>query len=131
MKKMTQLIHCNSGKVLSDELPFSEAVRVGELLFLSGQIGVTPGTLNLVKGGIGNETRQMMDNIKTVLEENGSKLANMVRCTVMLADMDEWAEFNIVYAGCFKKPYPARSAFAAKELALNARVEMECIALVD
>ncbi len=128
---MTEIIHCNSGKVLSDVLPFSEAVRVGQLLFLSGQLGIAPRTLNLVDGGIVGETRQMMENIKIVLEENGSSFSNMVRCSVMLADMAQWEQFNNIYVGYFQKPYPARSAFGASELALNARVEMECIALID
>lgn len=128
---MDRLQHCNSGKVLHDTLPFSEAVKVGNLLFLSGALGAKPHTLEVVPGGIEAETRQMMENIRTVLEENGSSLANLVRCTVMLSDMAHWPKFNEVYTSYFNKPYPARSAFGAKELALGACVEMECIAFVE
>ncbi len=96
---MTNLIHCNSGKVLTDTLPFSEAVRVGDLLFMSGQLGAKPITLELVEGGIVAETRQMMENISVILAENNSDLSKLVRCTVMLADMSEWAQFNEVYTG--------------------------------
>ncbi len=128
---MPDLVHCNSGKVLSDALPFSEAVKVGNLLFLSGQMGVKPLEMQIVEGGIEAETRQMMENIKAVLEANGSSLKNLIRCTVMLADMGEWQKFNAVYTSYFTKPYPARSAFGVKELALGGVVEMECTALLD
>lgn len=128
---MTKLEHCHSGKVLHKDLPFCEAVKVGNLLFLSGSLGAKPHSMEVVSGGIEAETRQMMDNIRTVLEENGSNLANLVRCTVMLADMSEWQKFNEVYTSYFTKPYPARSAFGVNELALGARVEMECIAFVE
>ncbi len=109
-------------------LPFSEAVRVGDLLFLSGQIGVRPGTLSLVPGGLKAETAQMMDNIKATLADAGLGLDDLVKCTVMLADMAEWPAFNEVYRGYFPHHFPARSAFGATGLALGARVEMECIA---
>jgi reactive intermediate/imine deaminase len=128
---MTTLQHCNSGKILHKDLPFSEAVKVGNLLFLSGALGAKPHTLEVVPGGIVAETHQMMDNIRTVLEENNTSLSNLIRCTVMMADMQEWQKFNEVYVTYFNKPYPARSAFGASELALGARVEMECIALVE
>lgn len=128
---MPKMTHLNSGKILDENLPFSEAVQVGDLLFLSGQIGVLPHTLTPAPGGIEAETRQMMENLRTILETHNSSLSNLVRCTVMLADMDEWQTFNTIYVEYFDKPYPARSAFAAKALALNARVEMECIALIN
>ena len=108
------------------ELPFSEAVRVGNLLFMSGMIGVAPGTLNLVSGGIAAETRQTLENIKAAVERNGGSLDNTVKCLVMLADMAEWGKMNEVYTTFFKNK-PARSAFGASGLALNARVEIECI----
>ncbi len=125
---MSELEHLDSGKILSGSLPFSEAVRVGEMLYLSGQVGVKPGTLRLVSGGIEPESVQMMENIKTVLEANGSSLNDVVKCTIMLADIAEWGAFNNIYVNYFTKPYPARSAFGCNGLALNARVEMECIA---
>lgn len=118
----------NSGKVLPRDLPFSEAVRVNDTLYLSGQIGVAPGTVKLVPGGIQEEARQTMDNIKTSLEANGYSLRDLVKCTVMLADMSEWATFNSIYKTYFAERYPARSAFGANGLAFGARVEVECVA---
>jgi 2-iminobutanoate/2-iminopropanoate deaminase len=120
--------HLNSGSVLPQGLPFSEAVRLGDTLYLSGQIGVKPGTLELVGGGMAAEARQTMDNIKTTLEANGRSMEDVVKCTVMLADMSEWAAFNEIYEDYFEPPYPARSAFGANGLALGARLEVECIA---
>lgn len=108
--------------------PFSEAVRVGDLLFLSGQIGLDPGTRKLVAGGIKEESRQTMENIKASLKAHGYAMSDVVKCTVMLADMSEFATFNEVYRSFFTKPYPARSALGASGLAFGARVEVECIA---
>ena len=121
----------NSGRVLTANLPFSEAVRVGNTLYLSGQIGIVPGSMKLAPGGIKEEARQTLENIKTSLETHGYSLSNVVKCTVMLADIAEWGTFNEVYRSFFSKPYPARSAFGASGLALGARVEVECIAAVD
>ena len=111
-------------------LPFSAAVRVGNTLYLSGQIGNIPGTLDLAPGGIQGQTRQTMDNIKQALEHFGSSMDRVVKCTVFLADMNEWAAMNEVYRTYFENP-PARSALGASGLALNGRVEIECIAVVD
>jgi 2-iminobutanoate/2-iminopropanoate deaminase len=121
--------HLNSGKVLPTTLPFSEAVQVGPTLYLSGQIGNIPGSLKLPPGGIQPEARQVMENIKTSLEAHGYKLSDVVKCTAMLADMNEWNAFNEVYKTYFTAgKFPARSAFGASGLAFNARVEVECIA---
>lgn len=121
--------HLNSGKVLPTTLPFSEAVQVGNTLYLSGQIGNIPGTLKLAPGGIRAESRQVMDNIKTSLEAHGYAMKDVVKCTAMLADMGEWGAFNDVYKGYFAEgKFPARSAFGASALAFNARVEVECLA---
>ena len=109
-------------------LPFSDAVRVGDLLFVSGQLGVAPGTVKLVEGGIKAEARQTMENIRAVLEANGSSMDEVVKCTVFLADMQEWGDFNAVYTTFFPRNLPARSALGAAGLALGARVEVECIA---
>lgn len=111
-------------------LPFSEAVRVGDMLYLSGQIGNRPGTLEIVPGGIQAETRQCLENVKAILERNGSSLGRVVKCTVFLADIDEWPAFNAIYRTYFPASPPARSALAASGLALGARVEVECIAVV-
>lgn len=110
-------------------LPFSSAVRVGNLLFLSGQIGVRPGTVELVPGGIEAETRQTMENIRGVLEYAGSSLADVVKCTVFLADMADYAAMNTTYASFFPERPPARSTTGANGLALGAAVEIECIAV--
>jgi len=119
----------NGGKVVPASLPFPEGTAVGGLVFLSGQLGNVPGTLALVEGGIRAEARQALDNILTVLQGQGLGLANLVRCTVMLADMAEWPVFNEVYAAFFAgQPMPARSAFGCAGLALGARVEIECTA---
>lgn len=108
-------------------LPFSAAVRVGDVLYLSGQLGNLPGQLELVPGGLEAETRQTMANIAAVLEANGLSFDDVFKCTVMLADISEWAAFNRVYVGYFKPDrMPARSAFGAAGLALGARVELEC-----
>lgn len=116
----------------SADLPFSEAVRVGNMLYLSGKIGVTPGTRNVVPGGIKAETKQVMDDMKRVLERNGSSLRHVVKCTVMLADMKEWGDMNEVYVTYFPKDRrPARSALGVNGLALDARVEIECMAVVS
>lgn len=108
-------------------LPFSDAVRIGDILCLSGQIGHRPGTLELVAGGIEPQTRQMMDNIARILNAQGRSFDDVFKCTVMLADMSAWPEFNKVYLEYFKpERLPARSAFGASGLALGAAVEMEC-----
>jgi 2-iminobutanoate/2-iminopropanoate deaminase len=119
----------NSGKVTPTTLPFSEAVRAGDTLYLSGQVGIKPGTLELVPGGVQAEARQALDNVKTTLETHGYSLRDVVKCTVMLADIAEWAAFNDVYKTFFSPPYPARSALGANGLAIGARVEVECIAV--
>ncbi len=118
----------NAGTVLPADLPFSEAVRVDDMLFLSGMIGVVPGTDSLVAGGIGSEARQTLENIRAVLRAHGSSLARVVKCTVFLADIGQWDAFNQVYRRFFSAPYPARSALGADGLALDARVEVECTA---
>ena len=111
-------------------LPFSSAVRVGNTLYLSGNLGNVPGTLELAAGGIDGETRQTLDNIAAVLEQFGSSLDDVVKCTVFLADINDWPAMNEVYRTYFKNA-PARSALGANGLALNARVEIECIAVTD
>jgi 2-iminobutanoate/2-iminopropanoate deaminase len=110
-------------------LPFSEAVRMGSVLYLSGQMGIDQ-SVHLVPGGIAAETRQALENIKTTLEKYGSSLERVIKVTVMLADMNEWAEMNKVYLEYFSKNLPARSAFGTSGLALGGRVEIECIAVL-
>ena len=119
----------NSAKVFPSDLPFSEAVRVGNTLYLSGQIGIVPGIMKLVPGGLEAETRQTMENIKTSLEAHGYSMNDLVKCTIMLADISRWATFNEIYKTWFDERFPARSAFGASGLALGAQVEIDCIAV--
>jgi 2-iminobutanoate/2-iminopropanoate deaminase len=113
-------------------LPFSDAVRVGNILYLSGEIGVDYATMKLAPGGIQAETKQAMENIKTTLEKYGSSLDNVFKCTVMITDMKEWPLMNEVYVTYFKKDrLPARTAIGANGLALGAKIEIECIATVN
>jgi reactive intermediate/imine deaminase len=112
------------------DLPFSEAVCVGKMLYLSGMIGLE-GPMKVIPGGITAETRQAMENIKATLERYGSSLDDVIKVTVMMADISEWAEMNKVYVTYFTKNMPARSAFGASGLALGARVEIECIAVLQ
>ena len=107
--------------------PFSELVRVGRMLYLSGQLG-TDSTGKLASGGIQGETRQALENIKHVLETNGSSMDDVVKCTAMLADIKEWAAMNEVYVTYFPHLLPARSAFATNGLVLGGRIELECMA---
>ena len=123
-------VYLTSETTASMNLPFSDAVRVGHLLFLSGQIGNIPGTTDLAPGGIQGEARQTMENIKAVLEANGSSMDRVFKATVMLADIAEWPAFNEVYVTYFPGDKPARSAFAGSGLAFGARCEVEVIATV-
>ena len=120
----------NPGTILPAGLPFSEAVRVDDTLYLSGMVGVKPGTTELVPGGIEAESRQTMENIRMTLEAHGASMDDVVKCTVMLANISEWSTFNQVYKTYFEGSYPARSALGASGLALGARIEVECIAVV-
>ncbi len=112
--------------------PFSPATRVGNLIFLSGQIGTSAADASgstLVTGGIEAETRQTLENIRTTLTAVGSSMDKVIKCTVMMADMKEWDRMNAVYRTFFAPGrLPARSALGANGLALGARVEIECIA---
>lgn len=120
--------YLNSGKVYPTNVPFAEAVRVGGTLYLSGQIGILPGTLKLAPGGLREEARQTMENLKTTLGAHGYSLRDLVKCTVMLADIAKWGEFNEVYKAYFTDHFPARSALGVSGLAIGAQVEMECVA---
>ena len=118
----------NSPGTESLSLPFSEAVRAGEVLYLTGQLGNVPGTKDLVPGGIAEETKQALENVKAVVERHGSSMDRVVKCTVFLADIAEWPAMNEVYRTYFPASPPARSAMGVAGLALGARVEIECIA---
>jgi reactive intermediate/imine deaminase len=122
-------VFLNSDAVLPANLPFSEAVRVGGTLYLSGMIGIVPHSMELVPGGIEAESKQTLDNIRRVLVTYGYDIDDIVKCTVMLADIAEWETFNEIYKTFFNQRYPARSAMGVNGLALDARVEVECIAV--
>ena len=108
--------------------PYSQAIKVGELVFVSGQLPIDPATGAFAEGGIKELTRQSLTNMKAILEEAGTSMANVVKTTVFLADMNDFAAMNEVYAEFFAGPFPARSAVAVKTLPKGALVEIECIA---
>lgn len=108
--------------------PYSQAIKVGNLVFASGQVPIVPATGEFVEGGIKEQTRQSLTNAKAILEEAGTSLSKVVKTTVYLSDMANFAAMNKVYAEFFTQPYPARSAVAVKTLPKNALVEVECIA---
>lgn len=110
--------------------PYSTAVRVDNMLYLSGALGIVPGTRALAEGGIQAETRQTLDNISASLEMFGSSLDRVVKCTVFLADIAEWGAMNEVYVSYFPNK-PARSAVGNIGLGLDARIEIECMAVID
>ena len=121
-----QANYIESEEFAKTSMPFSEAVIYRDIIYASGQVGENAD--GLVAGGIGPETHQAMTNIKKVLEENGSSMDNIIKCTCMLADIADWAKMSEEYLKFFPNHEPARSAFATNGLALNARVEIECMA---
>lgn len=108
--------------------PYSQAVSSGGFIFVSGQLPIDPATGEFPEGGVEAQTRQSLTNIKSILEEAGSGLDRVLKTTVLLADMGDFAAMNGVYAEFFGTPYPARCAFAVKTLPKGALVEIECIA---
>lgn len=108
--------------------PYSQAIRVGNLLYTSGQIPINPATGQFAEGGIKEQTRQSLTNIKAILEEAGLTMAHVVKTTVFMADMNDFADMNAVYAEFFAEPFPARSAVAVKTLPKGALVEIEVVA---
>ena len=108
--------------------PYSQAIKVGNLVYTSGQIPIDPTTGSFVEGGIKEQTRQSLTNVKAVLEEAGLTMANVIKTTVFMADMNDFADMNSVYGEFFAEPYPARSALAVKTLPKGALVEIEVVA---
>ena len=108
--------------------PYSQAIRIGNLVYTSGQIPIDPATGVFVEGGIKEQTRQSLTNSKAILEEAGLSMSNVVKTTVFMADMGDFADMNSVYAEFFTEPYPARSAVAVKTLPKGSLVEIEVIA---
>ena len=111
--------------------PYSQAIQVGNLVYTSGQIPIDPSTGAFVEGGIKEQTRQSLTNVKAILEEAGLSMSNVVKTTVFMADMGDFAEMNAVYAEFFSEPYPARSAVAVKTLPKGALVEIEVVAAIE
>lgn len=110
--------------------PYSQAIQVGNLIYTSGQLPIDPATGAFPDGGIKEQTRQSLTNVKAILEEAGVSMANVVKTTVFMADMGDFGDMNSVYAEFFSEPYPARSAVAVKTLPKGALVEIEVVAEV-
>jgi 2-iminobutanoate/2-iminopropanoate deaminase len=108
--------------------PYSQAVRIGDLLFLSGQVPLDPSTGQIVEGDIRVQTRRVMDNLAAVLTSAGLSFADVARTTIFLADMNDFAHVNEVYGTCFTEPYPARATVQVARLPKDARVEIDAIA---
>ena len=108
--------------------PYSQAIQVGNFVYTSGQIPIDPATGKFAEGGIKEQTRQSLLNVKAILEESGLTMSDVVKTTVFMADMNDFADMNSVYAEFFSEPYPARSAVAVKTLPKGALVEIEVVA---
>ena len=111
--------------------PYSQAVRAGQLLFLSGQVALDPATGQMVEGGIAEQTRRVFENLAAVLAAAGRSFADVVRTTVFLADMNDFVAMNEIYGQYFKEPYPARATVQVARLPKDARVEIDLIASFD
>jgi 2-iminobutanoate/2-iminopropanoate deaminase len=119
----------NTGQPIAGQtLPFSRAVRVGHLVYLSGELGIDPATNALVPGGAGPQTTQILRNYERTLDSYGADLSNLVKCTVFLSDMADYAAMNAAYAAAVPDPKPARSTVGVSGLAFGAALEIECIA---
>lgn len=110
--------------------PYSQAIRIKDLVYTSGQLPIDPQTGAFPEGSIKEQTRQSLTNVKAILEEAGTDMSHVVKTTVFLADMNDFAEMNSIYAEFFSEPYPARSAVAVKTLPKNALVEIEVVASI-
>ena len=120
-----------NSKPASKKLPFSEMVKVNDTIYLSGQIGFDSKSGKLAEGGFAAEAHQTLSNIKQTIESHGYTMQHVVKCMVMLTNIKDFAEFNRIYTQYFTPPYPVRSAFAVSELALDAKLEVECMAAVQ
>ena len=109
--------------------PYSQAIEAGGMVFASGQVPIDPATDQFVEGGIKEQTRQSLTNARSILQQAGTDLSHVVKTTVFLADMADFAAMNEVYAEFFSQPYPARSAVAVNQLPKGALLEVECIAV--
>ncbi len=128
LKPTNRVIFHKTHEPKKSEAPFSDVVQVGNMFFLSGQVGMDHTTRKLVAGGIEEETKQTLENIKAVLEHHNMEMNDVVKCTVILSDIESFSAFNTVYKTYFPQK-PARTTFAAKGLAVGAKIEIECIAV--
>ena len=123
---MKQVIHTNSAPAAIG--PYSQAIQIGDLLFVSGQVPIDPSTGAIVEGDIKAQAQQSLNNLKAILNAAGTNMGAVVKTTVFLADMNDFAAMNEVYAQFFQEPFPARSAVQAARLPKDAKVEIEAIA---
>ena len=123
---MKQVIHTDKAPAASG--PYSQAIQIGQLLFTSGQVPIDPETGAIVEGGIQEQARQSLNNIKAILNAAGTNMGAVVKTTVFLQDMNDFAAMNEVYAQFFQEPYPARSAVQVARLPKDVLVEIEAIA---
>ncbi|HKB12042.1 MAG TPA: RidA family protein [Vicinamibacterales bacterium] len=108
--------------------PYSQAIRAGQLLFVSGQVALDPATGQMVPGGVAEQTRRVLDNVGAILSAGGRSFADVVRTTIFLADMNDFATVNEIYGQYFREPYPARATVQVARLPRDARVEIDVIA---
>ncbi len=123
---MKQVIHTDSAPAAIG--PYSQAIQIGDLLFVSGQVPIDPDTGAVVEGDIRAQAQQSLNNLKAILNAAGTNMGAVVKTTVFLADMNDFAAMNEVYAQFFQEPYPARSAVQVARLPKDAKVEIEAIA---
>lgn len=123
---MKQVIHTDSAPAAIG--PYSQAIQIGDLLFVSGQVPIDPSTGAIVEGDIKAQAQQSLNNLKAILNAAGTNMGAVVKTTVFLADMNDFAAMNEVYAQFFQEPFPARSAVQAARLPKDAKVEIEAIA---
>ena len=126
----TRIRRYSTPESVAANTPYSDAVQTGNLIFVSGKMGFAPGQREPLAGGVQAETKQALDNIRTTLEANRATMGDVVKCTVILADIADWDAMNIVYRTYFPTDKPARTTFGSAGLVRNGRVEIECIAAV-
>lgn len=111
--------------------PYSQAIKAGNTVYVSGQLGIDPSTGNFAEGGTEAQTRQSLTNISNILKEAGLSMKNVAKVTVLLADINDFAAVNEIYKDFFEAPFPARSAFAVAALPKGGKIEIEAIAVSD
>lgn len=107
--------------------PYSQAIQVGNTVYISGQIPLDPNTAQMVEGGIESETKRVLENIKAIMKASGGEMANIVKTTILLTDMNDFSKVNEIYASYFSPPFPARATFQVSRLPRDARIEIEAI----